>query len=166
MKKTYKKGQFVKINSSYMSILNTEEIIVEIVFCNNQSLLVNYNKELYEIPEKAISCIVESPVKQKNAPKENLYSQKQPSKTVQKEQKVALNKPTEKISIKKPKVSTKAKKAKHKGNVHVTLVYIPPKNDSYGYSYYRNNDISYGEAHDRAYWSLTHPYSGGGCSPK
>ena len=163
MKKAYKKGQSIKINSSYVSISDTEEIIVEIVFCNNQSLLVNYNKELYEIPEEAISCIVESPVKQKNAPKENLCSQKQSSKTVQK---AAINKSTEKISIKKPKVSTKSKKAKHRGNVHVTLVYIPPKNDSPGYSYYRNNDISYGEAHDRAYWSLTHPYSGGGCSPK
>ena len=166
MKKTYKKGQFVKINGRYISTCNTEDIIVEILFCNNQSLIIKFNNELFEIPENAIISIVESPVKLNPAPKENHNAKKQPSKIADKKQKSANNKPTRKLSVKQPGVSTKTKKATHRGNVHVTLVYIPPKSNSYEYSYRRNNDVSCGEAHDRAYWALIHPYVGGGCTPR
>lgn len=166
MIKTYKKGQSVKVISTYISLNTPEDIIAEIMFCNNQSLLIRFNQKLYEIPENAIISVVDTPVKQEAILPKPSASKKTATKTKNKKQVVHKNKPVTKATIQPSKSSTKRKKAKHYGNVVTTLVYIPPKTSYYEYSSTRRSDVYYGAAHDRAYWSLTHPYVGGGCCPR
>ena len=163
MTKTFKKGQTVKIISTFISLPSPEYVTAEIMFCNNQSLLISFNKELYEIPEKAILGIVDAPVKHDSLSVKKQEPKKAAVKT--KKQRSKKNKNTPKTLVMIANKSPKTKKAKY-SSIKATLIYIPAKKESYSCSYYRKNETSLGTAHDRAYWYMTHPYTGGGCCPR
>lgn len=170
MKKIYKKGQYIKITGKYIPVTNGEDIIVEIIFCNSRSFLVRFNNNLYEIPENAVLCIVESPVTQKPAPGKEKTTKKTKQQAEILNQKLleniahslGKNKPSDLSQT----TTVKTKKSRRRGSVHATLIYIPPKDNDNCYFYHKREITSLGEIHDRAYWALTHPYVGGACCPR
>lgn len=166
MKKAYKKGQLVKVISTFISENNPENITAEIMFCNNQSLLIRFNQELFEVPEKAIICVVDSPLKQEPIVSKIVTPKKTVNKNQSKKQIVRKGNLTKNTIVKPEKSSTKNKKPKRYGHVTTPLVYIPPKTNYYECRSTRKNEVSYGAAHDRAYWALTHPFVGGCCTPR
>ena len=163
-----KRGQKVKIPDKYVSGANDAYVISEVIFSNARSFIVRIeNNKIFEVPKKEIVFLTKDEEKQLNWRPQNQArpKNKNKDKNIQHQNNNNTSNTNKPIDVLETDY-VKHKRKSRKGNVNVTLVYIPSKDVGDEYHIYRKKDEPKNDAYEREFWALTHPFSGGGCSSK